>query len=141
MAYKCRRLNSRAPSRPSSSQPSSARNQTVSGRSSASRSVPPSPPSLPTLPHGRGISTRPPAARVSAVPSSRGEDVQTFDTETEDDIRTREDSDAMNEIIMAVDMKERDTVGCAYYVAREEKLYLMGDIKMADLEIIDLLKL
>jgi DNA mismatch repair protein MSH5 len=47
----------------------------------------------------------------------------------------------MNEIIMAVEMKERGTVGCAYYVAREATLYLMEDIKMAGLETIDMLKL
>jgi DNA mismatch repair protein MSH5 len=61
--------------------------------------------------------------------------------ETDADIQTREDSDAMNEVIMAVDMKERGTIGCAYYIARKEKLCLMEDIKMAGLEIVDSLKL
>ena len=42
---------------------------------------------------------------------------------------------------MAVGMKERGSVGCAYYIAREEKLYLMEDIKYAGLEIIDMLKI
>lgn len=46
----------------------------------------------------------------------------------------------MNEIIMAIDMREKGTVGCAYYIAREEKLYLMQDIKMAGLDIVDTLK-
>lgn len=53
----------------------------------------------------------------------------------------REDDDSLNEIIMAVEMRERGTVGCAYYVAREEKLYLIEDIKMGNLDIIDTLKL
>lgn len=35
---------------------------------------------------------------------------------------------------MAVNMKERGTVGCAYYVAREEKLYCMEDMKLGDIE-------
>ncbi|KAM3071187.1 hypothetical protein ACMFMF_007662 [Clarireedia jacksonii] len=48
--------------------------------------------------------------------------------------------DSMNEIIMAVDMKDRGSVGCAYYVAREEKLCLMTDISMGGLDIIDTLK-
>jgi DNA mismatch repair protein MSH5 len=53
----------------------------------------------------------------------------------------REDADAMNEIIMAVDLRDRGTIGCAYYVAREEKLCLMEDIKMGGLDIIDTLKI
>jgi DNA mismatch repair protein MSH5 len=78
----------------------------------------------------------------SIVSSTHEEDaVQSYDTETDADIRIREDTDAMNEIIMAVDMKERSTVGCAYYVAREQKLCLVEDIKMAGLETIDTLKL
>lgn len=62
-------------------------------------------------------------------------------TETDAEIQAREDSDAMNEVILAVDMRDRGTIGCAYYIAREEKLCLMEDIKMAGLDIIDNLKL
>jgi DNA mismatch repair protein MSH5 len=29
---------------------------------------------------------------------------------------------------MAIDMKEHGTVGCAYYVAREERLFCMEDV-------------
>jgi DNA mismatch repair protein MSH5 len=61
--------------------------------------------------------------------------------ETDVEVIQRENSDAMNEIIMAIDMKERGTIGCAYYVAREEKICLMDDIKMAGLETIETLKL
>lgn len=50
---------------------------------------------------------------------------------------TDADIDALDEIIMAVDIRERKTVGCSYYVAREEKLYLMEDMKLGDVEIID----
>lgn len=38
---------------------------------------------------------------------------------------------------MAVEIKERGAVGCAYYVAREEKLYFMEDMKFGDIETID----
>lgn len=55
-------------------------------------------------------------------------------------MRERENQDAVNETVMAIDMRDRGTVGCAYYVAREETLYLMEDIKMAGLGIIDTLK-
>jgi hypothetical protein len=37
---------------------------------------------------------------------------------------------------MAIDMREQ-TIGCAYYAASEEKLYLMQDCKFADLTIFD----
>jgi DNA mismatch repair protein MSH5 len=63
------------------------------------------------------------------------------ETESDADIQRREDADAMNEIIMAIDMKNRGTLGCAFYIAREEKLCLMEDIKMAELDIVDTLKL
>ncbi|KAL1634726.1 hypothetical protein SLS56_002128 [Neofusicoccum ribis] len=42
---------------------------------------------------------------------------------------------------MAIDLKQRGTVGCAYYVAREEKLYFMEDMALGGLEAIDALKL
>ena len=41
---------------------------------------------------------------------------------------------------MAIDMKQRGTIGCAYYVAREEKLCMMEDIQMGRLDIVDTLK-
>lgn len=57
--------------------------------------------------------------------------------ENEIDIEEREENDALNEVVMAVDLKERGTVGCCYYVAREEKLYFMEDVKHGGLGIID----
>lgn len=42
---------------------------------------------------------------------------------------------------MAIDLGNRGTIGCAYYIAREEKLCLMEDIKMAALDIVDTLKI
>jgi len=38
---------------------------------------------------------------------------------------------------MAVDMRERGTVGCSYYVAREERLYFMEDSKLGGVEVVD----
>ena len=52
-------------------------------------------------------------------------------------IHDREDNDALNEIVMALDLRNRDTVGCSYYVTREEKIYLMGDVKFGGVEIIE----
>ena len=75
----------------------------------------------------------------SAASSSRGDDVIRYETEVE--IQEREDLDALNEIFMAIEMKERGSIGCAHYIAREEKLFLMEDIRMAGLDIVDTLKI
>jgi hypothetical protein len=48
-----------------------------------------------------------------------------------------EDADALNEVILAVDLRERGTVGCVYYIARDEKLYFMEDAVLGGVEIID----
>ncbi|KAF2154784.1 DNA mismatch repair protein MSH5 [Myriangium duriaei CBS 260.36] len=41
---------------------------------------------------------------------------------------------------MAMNVRERGTVGCAYYVAREEKLYCMEDMKLGGVEAVQALK-
>jgi DNA mismatch repair protein MSH5 len=38
---------------------------------------------------------------------------------------------------MSVDMTPRGTVGCCYYVAKDEKLYFMEDIQCGDVDVID----
>jgi DNA mismatch repair protein MSH5 len=43
----------------------------------------------------------------------------------------------MDEIVMAIDMLGRSTIGCAYYVSRDETLYFMEDSKLADASLID----
>jgi hypothetical protein len=100
--------------------------------------------SSPTLPPTKlkKVLLRPQASHIASnLPSQAGLDEQFEETEAEADIQRREDADSLNEIIMAIDMKEHGTLGCAYYIAREEKLCIMEDIKMAGLDIIDLLKL
>lgn len=52
-----------------------------------------------------------------------------------------EADDTLNETIMAVDLKPRGTVGCSYYVARDETMYLMEDIEFGDVEVVDSCKL
>ncbi|QKX55952.1 uncharacterized protein TRUGW13939_03051 [Talaromyces rugulosus] len=48
-------------------------------------------------------------------------------------------NDDNGEVIMAVDLKERGTVGCCYYVAQEEQLKILGDIQHGGKDIIDTL--
>lgn len=55
--------------------------------------------------------------------------------ERPDDIEV--DLDAMHEVIMAVNVTDRGTVGCAYYVARNETLYFMEDVKLGGPDIVD----
>jgi len=47
------------------------------------------------------------------------------------------DLDDLSEVVMAVNMTDRGTIGCAYYVSRDEKLYFMEDVKLGGSEILD----
>lgn len=54
--------------------------------------------------------------------------------------REEEELDDHSAIIMAVDLRERGTVGCAYYVAQSETLYLLEEAKFGNAEVIDMRK-
>jgi DNA mismatch repair protein MSH5 len=41
------------------------------------------------------------------------------------------------QVIMAVDLTLRGTVGCCYYVARDEKLYFMEDLQFGEVDVVD----
>lgn len=99
--------------------------------------MPPSSPGLPSLPAEKRVSLN----SVASHASSPRIGVHFGDVENEADIESRENADALNEIIMAIDLKDRGTLGCAYYVARCEKLFVMEDIKLSTLDIVDSLKL
>lgn len=71
---------------------------------------------------------------------SNGPSVSVPVAENDDDIQDREESDSLDEVIMAVDLRDKETVGCSYYVASEEKLYLMEDLKHGGIEVIDACK-
>jgi DNA mismatch repair protein MSH5 len=61
-----------------------------------------------------------------------------------DENGTADDSiqaDALNEVIMAIDMSAKGNLGCAYYVATEEALFLLEDVAMASSEIVETLLL
>jgi hypothetical protein len=138
MAYKRRRLGSGSSSRA----PPSSRPQTFSRLSSVPQSLQESTPALPASSQRTRVSLRPPSSQSSINSLRRsGNALQAENVETDAETQRREDADAMNEIIMAVDLRDRGTIGCAYYVAREEKLCLMEDIKIGGLDIIDTLKI
>lgn len=39
---------------------------------------------------------------------------------------------------MAVDIKERGTVGCCYYIAEEERLYILEDVEQGGMDVIEI---
>ncbi|KAI9670699.1 MAG: MutS protein msh5 [Alyxoria varia] len=47
----------------------------------------------------------------------------------------------IGEVVMAVDLRERGSVGCSYYVSHNETLYFMEDAELGNVEIVDMLKL
>ncbi|KAL4917638.1 muts domain V-domain-containing protein [Aspergillus aurantiobrunneus] len=54
---------------------------------------------------------------------------------------TQSADDDLDQTIAAIDMKDAGTVGCSYYSSQEKKLYLLGDIRHSNAEIIDTLVL
>lgn len=71
--------------------------------------------------------------RSTSVISSVIADGPRFPAGLGDDI----DDDSLNEVIMAVDVRTRGTVGCSYYVPREEKLYFMEDVKFGGADVVE----
>ncbi|KMU91697.1 hypothetical protein CIHG_09504 [Coccidioides immitis H538.4] len=45
--------------------------------------------------------------------------------------------DDLCQIIMAIDMKDRGTVGCSYYVAEQKKLYIVEDIEAGGMDVVE----
>ncbi|KAL2059621.1 hypothetical protein ABVK25_000914 [Lepraria finkii] len=86
------------------------------------------------------VSPRPPRSRLSSVaPSSQpraahrhsrlastAPSADSVRPENEAEGEEREQSDHLDEVVMAVEMRNRGTVGCAYYLPREQKLYMVS---------------
>src|SRR5690242_8027877 len=62
-------------------------------------------------------------------------------TPSPDDDYDDSSADVVDEIIMAIEMKDNNTIGCAYYVTLDETLYLQEDIPMAGVDGIETLLL
>ena len=45
--------------------------------------------------------------------------------------------DVFDQVIVAIDTRDSGTVGCSYYSAREEKLYLLGDMQSSGTDVIE----
>lgn len=61
--------------------------------------------------------------------------------EAEEERYREQTSDALNEVIMAVDMNRDGKVGCAYYVVLDETLVIEEDVSMGGIETVDTLVL
>ncbi|KUI66380.1 hypothetical protein VM1G_02032 [Cytospora mali] len=89
-------------------------------------------PSLPPYPQARtGRAAVPPRSSVSSTPFRREESSNEYRDDSEPDV--------VNEVIMAIDMKDNGTIGCAYYVALDEALFLQEDIPLAGIELVEML--
>jgi DNA mismatch repair protein MSH5 len=75
------------------------------------------------------------------MPSSARQVRTPFQTETypsqEESRRASSSDDDSGHIIAAIDMKDYGTVGCSYYSAEEEKMYLLGDTRSGGMETIE----
>ncbi|TQS38393.1 hypothetical protein Golomagni_01101 [Golovinomyces magnicellulatus] len=105
------------------------------------RNVTASSPLLPSLSRQK-FSQRASSSKIpGSITVQDQNEIRAEEFESCSEVQSREDSDAMNDIFMAIDMRNRGTIGCAYYSPREQKLYLMEDIKMGTLDIIEILTL
>lgn len=79
----------------------------------------------------RTRSSAPPRSDIGTATNASTGQASQAEHELEDDL------DSFNEVIMAVDMKSRGEIGCTYYVAREETLYFMEEVKSGSVDIVD----
>lgn len=45
--------------------------------------------------------------------------------------------DDLCQVVMAIDIKERGTVGCSYYVAARKLLYILEDITLGGMDVVE----
>ncbi|KAL9609329.1 MAG: hypothetical protein Q9167_005895 [Letrouitia subvulpina] len=77
---------------------------------------------------------------ASSLDSSRRSGVDR-QSENDTEISEREANDFLNEVVMAIDLRDWATIGCSFYIAREETLYMMEDVKSGGPEIIETLRI
>lgn len=51
------------------------------------------------------------------------------------DVRQEPELDMVDEVIMAIDLREKSTIGCAYFSTTDATLYIAEDIPMAKLDV------
>ncbi|CAG8943853.1 unnamed protein product [Penicillium salamii] len=106
----------------------------------------------PITPHtlGRRMGSGAPLSRATSISSappqtpnfssaSQLRTPYTSDTRAETGKSARVSEDFDDHVIAAIDTKNHDTVGCAYYSTEEEKMYLLGDTRFGGMETVDAL--
>ncbi|KAI1812738.1 muts domain V-domain-containing protein [Poronia punctata] len=133
-------VSQRRSMRPNSSHRGSSSRSHTATPASGSRIYRSSPPLLARA-HRPQLSSRLPAGGFS---SGNGSSESEPTERAHDDISEAE-MDLMNEVIMSVDMRDHgsqsSTMGCAYYVTREQTLYLLEDVPMANADLVETLLL
>ncbi|KAJ4296681.1 hypothetical protein N0V90_006729 [Kalmusia sp. IMI 367209] len=111
---------------------SSSRTSSASAPSHHASSLSTTSSAIPTTPRVRAFTSQSNHAGVPQSSSSARSLEHRPVSEPEDD--------TLNEVVMAVDLQQKDTVGCCYYVAWSEKLYFMEDVKLGGIAVIDALR-
>ncbi|WEW55811.1 hypothetical protein PRK78_001244 [Emydomyces testavorans] len=75
---------------------------------------------------------------TSATPHRAMPEIESNET---DSIPEENRDDDLCQVVMAIDIRERGTVGCAYYVAEQMKLYILEDITSGGTDVVETLKL
>lgn len=113
-----------------------------SPRPSTSTSSARSEPSLPSYPQARPDRLSLPP-RSSGTPAVSVSDHRSgsYSARGSNDYPEGDEPEGLDEIIMAIDMRDNGTVGSAYYVAIDEALFLQEDVTMAGIEFVETLLL
>ncbi|KAI6249757.1 hypothetical protein HI914_01850 [Erysiphe necator] len=116
--------------------------QLCSSRASISEASGVYPPKRPTPSLQKRVSLKLPSSRSPGASTIVSHDIEVEKIKwPTPEMESHEEYDEINEVFMAIDMRSRETIGCAYYKSLEQKLYLVEDVKMTSLDIIDTLKL
>jgi DNA mismatch repair protein MSH5 len=130
----------RPPFKPSSRSKASSRSVT-SSRSHTSRRTSGG---SSTTHHSRASISGPsqprPRAHIAAQPRPFVSNSASIRAPSESVARDEQDH-TLNEVVMAVDLTPKGTVGCCYYVARDEKMFFMEDIQIGDVDVADALRM
>jgi DNA mismatch repair protein MSH5 len=130
----------RPPFKPSSRSKASSRSVT-SSRSHTSRRTSGG---SSTTHHSRASISGPsqprPRAHIAAQPRPFVSNSASIRAPSESVARDEQDH-TLNEVVMAVDLTPKGTVGCCYYVARDEMMFFMEDIQIGDVDVADALRM
>ncbi|KAI5865013.1 hypothetical protein GGS23DRAFT_557266 [Durotheca rogersii] len=96
-------------------------------------------PQLPPHPRRQRLSLRLPSSRASLNSLSRRSGDDEDDSRENGTSLSSEEADATGEIIMAIDMKDNEGVGCAYYIAADEKLFLLEEVAALGIDLVETL--